>query len=243
MKVTTTAIPDVLLIEPVVHGDQRGFFLETWHEARMRAAGIRAAFVQDNQSRSVGGTAAGAPLPGWCAAGKAGPGALGAIFDVAVDLRRSSPTFGRWIGAVLSATRTTISSGCRPASPTASTSPSAQADVVYKCTDYYAAEHDRALRWDDPALGHRLAAVAPGAAAPVPQGRRGPALGEARPIRERARRRARPLITGAGGQVGLELCRSWRRPAGGSWPAALERWTSPQPERCARSSSVSGRRS
>jgi dTDP-4-dehydrorhamnose 3,5-epimerase len=102
MIVTPTAIPDVLLVQPVVHGDHRGFLVETWHERRYADAGIGAHFVQDNHSRSVRHTLRGLHYQVQRPQGKLVRATMGAVFDVAVDLRRSSPTFGRWVGAVLS---------------------------------------------------------------------------------------------------------------------------------------------
>jgi dTDP-4-dehydrorhamnose 3,5-epimerase len=152
MIVTPTAIPDVLLVQPVVHADQRGFFVETWHEVRYAAAGIKGPFVQDNHSRSVRHTLRGLHYQVHQPQGKLVRTALGSVFDVAVDLRRSSPTCGRWVGTVLSDENhhqlwipSGFAHGFYVLSP--------QADVVYKCTALYSAEFERTLRWDDPALG------------------------------------------------------------------------------------------
>lgn len=155
MKVIETELPGVLLIEPVVHRDARGFFLETWQEARYRAAGIDAHFVQDNHSCSARGT-----LRGLHAQLGAHPQAKlvrcvrGEIFDVAVDLRRGSPTFGRWTGAVLSAENVRqlyipvgFAHGFCVTSETA--------EVEYKCSAPWSRDDEIALRWDDPAVGVR----------------------------------------------------------------------------------------
>jgi dTDP-4-dehydrorhamnose 3,5-epimerase len=149
VKVVPLAIPDVLLIEPVVHGDDRGFFLETWHAERYAAAGIALPFVQDNHSRSVQGTLRGLHYQVEQPQGKLVRVTSGEVFDVAVDLRRSSATFGRWVGVVLTETNRRqlwvppgFAHGFYVLTPSA--------DLLYKCTAFYAPQHDRALRWDDP---------------------------------------------------------------------------------------------
>jgi dTDP-4-dehydrorhamnose 3,5-epimerase len=154
MKVSTTALEGVLLIEPLVHRDDRGFFLETWHAERYRAAGIPDEFVQDNHSRSVRGTLRGLHYQVSQAQGKLVQAVAGEIFDVAVDLRRSSPSFGGWVGAYLSADNhhqmwvpPGFAHGFLVVSETA--------DVLYKCNNAYAPEHERVLRWDDPTVGVR----------------------------------------------------------------------------------------
>jgi dTDP-4-dehydrorhamnose 3,5-epimerase len=151
MRVCPTAIPDVLLIEPVVHGDERGFFLETWREARYREVGVPTEFVQDNHSRSVEGTLRGLHYQIEQAQGKLVYTVTGAIWDVAVDLRRSSPTFGKWVGTLLSDQNhhqlwvpAGFAHGFYVLSPAA--------DVTYKCTEPYAGPHERCIRWDDPDL-------------------------------------------------------------------------------------------
>jgi dTDP-4-dehydrorhamnose 3,5-epimerase len=152
VKVTPTGIPDVLLVEPEVHGDERGFFLETWHAARYAGAGIDLPFVQDNHSRSVRGTLRGLHYQVERPQGKLVRVITGEIFDVAVDLRRSSATFGRWVGAVLSGDHQRqlwVPPGFAHGFYVTSES----ADVIYKCTDYYAREHDRTLRWNDSEVG------------------------------------------------------------------------------------------
>ncbi|MGH7498866.1 MAG: dTDP-4-dehydrorhamnose 3,5-epimerase [Gemmatimonadales bacterium] len=152
MNVIQTAIPGVLLIEPVVRADARGFFLEAWHEQRYRAAGIDLPFVQDNHSRSGRGTLRGLHYQIQQPQGKLVRVAAGEVFDVAVDLRRSSLTFGRWVGAVLSAEnhrQLWVPPGFAHGFYVLSES----ADLLYKCTDLYASDHDRTLRWDDPDVG------------------------------------------------------------------------------------------
>ncbi len=149
MIVTPTAIPDVLLVQPTVHGDPRGFFVETWHEARYAAAGIPASFVQDNHSRSARHTLRGLHYQIEQAQGKLVRAASGAVFDVVVDLRRSSSTFGRWVGAVLS-DENHHQLWIPPGFAHGFYVLTASADLMYKCTRLYAPAHDRALRWDDP---------------------------------------------------------------------------------------------
>jgi dTDP-4-dehydrorhamnose 3,5-epimerase len=178
MNVTPTAIPDVLLVRPVVHGDPRGFFLETWHQARYAGAGIPARFVQDNHSRSVRHTLRGLHYQVRLPQGKLVRAAAGAVFDVAVDLRRSSPTFGRWVGHVLSDENhhqlwvpPGFAHGFYVLTPSA--------DLMYKCTEAYAPECDRTLRWDDPAVGIEWPLDGAGLPLLSPKDAGAPALGEA----------------------------------------------------------------
>ena len=154
MIVTPTAIPDVLLVRPVVHGDQRGFFVETWHQRRYADAGIPGPFVQDNHSRSARHTLRGLHYQLVRPQGKLVRCALGKIFDVAVDLRRSSTTFGRWVGAELS-DENQHQLWVPPGFAHGFYVLSERADLMYKCTELYTADLDRALRWDYPALGIR----------------------------------------------------------------------------------------
>jgi dTDP-4-dehydrorhamnose 3,5-epimerase len=149
VKVTPADIPDILVIEPELHGDIRGHFMETWHAARYEAAGIGHAFVQDNQSRSVGGTLRGLHYQLVRPQGKLVRVVRGEVFDVAVDMRRSSPSFGRWTGVVLSA-ENRRQLWVPPGFAHGFYVTSESADLVYKCTDYYSAEDERTLRWDDP---------------------------------------------------------------------------------------------
>lgn len=162
MKVHETAIPGVLVIEPVVHRDARGYFLETWREARYRTAGVALPFVQDNQSRSSRGVVRGMHYQLESPQGKLITVARGGIFDVAVDLRRSSPAFGRWVGVELSDAnhrQLWIPPGCAHGFCVQSET----ADVVYKCTAPYLASDEHCLRWDDPSVGIEwpLGGVAP----------------------------------------------------------------------------------
>ena len=152
MIVTPTTLPDVLLVRPVVHRDQRGFFIETWHEARYSAAGIPGPFVQDNESRSVRHTLRGLHYQVGRPQGKLIRVAAGTVFDVAVDLRQSSPTFGQWVGVELS-DENQYQLWIPPGFAHGFYVLSAHAGVSYKCTTPYAAELDRALRWDDPRIG------------------------------------------------------------------------------------------
>ncbi len=148
MRFVPTAIAEVIVIEPQVFGDERGFFMETWHRARFAAAGIDAEFVQDNHSRSVQGTLRGLHYQIQQAQGKLVRVVQGEVFDVAVDMRRSSPTFGQWVGEVLSAENKRqmwVPPGFAHGFYVLSDS----ADFVYKCTELYAPEHERCVRWDD----------------------------------------------------------------------------------------------
>jgi len=154
VKFVPSDIPGVIIIEPDVHRDQRGFFLETYHAEKYRAGGISDVFVQDNQSRSAGGTLRGLHLQLGRPQGKLIRVIEGEIFDVAVDVRRGSPTFGKWVGVMLSADnfkQCYIPQGF--AHGFAVTSSVAQ--VEYKCTDIYDAQTEVGIAWDDPAIGIR----------------------------------------------------------------------------------------
>lgn len=152
MKFQRTELPDVVLIEPTIFRDDRGFFMETYHRQRFVEGGIDAVFVQDNLSRSTRGTVRGLHFQIQQAQGKLVHVLAGEIFDVAVDLRRSSPTFGRWVGVTLSENNRRavyippgFAHGFCVVSETA--------DVFYKCTDFYAPQHERTLLWNDPVVG------------------------------------------------------------------------------------------
>ena len=152
MKVIPTDIPGVLIFEPEVHGDHRGYFMETWRDNLFSAAGADLPFVQDNQSSSGQGVLRGLHYQIKQPQGKLVRVFAGRVFDVAVDLRRSSPTFGRWTGAELSdANRRTI--WVPPGFGHGFYVLSEQAEFVYKCTDYYVREHERVIRYDDPDIG------------------------------------------------------------------------------------------
>ena len=153
MRVTPTAIAGVLLIEPKVFGDERGFFFESYNErAFVEATGVAPKFVQDNHSRSVKNTLRGLHYQIRQAQGKLVRAVAGEIFDVVVDLRRSSPTFGKWEGHRLSAENKImlwIPAGLAHGFAVLSD----YADFLYKTTDYWAPQHERTLLWNDPELG------------------------------------------------------------------------------------------
>ena len=152
MKVTPTSLPDVLLIEPQVFGDERGFFFESFNErAFTEKTGIQARFVQDNHSRSARNVLRGLHYQIKQPQGKLVRVVAGEVFDVAVDLRRKSPTFGKWTGTMLPAENKRmlwIPEGFAHGFLVLSE----YADFLYKTTGYYAPEHERCLAWNDPAL-------------------------------------------------------------------------------------------
>ena len=152
MNVTETALPGVLLIEPRVFGDARGFFLETYSTQRYAEAGITGPFIQDNWSHSCRGTLRGLHFQVQHPQGKLVHVMQGEIFDVAVDVRQDSPTFGKWVGAILSA-ENKRQLWMPPGFAHGFTVLSATADFVYKCTDTYAPEHERTLQWNDETIG------------------------------------------------------------------------------------------
>jgi len=153
VKVVRTAIPEVLLLEPKVFGDARGFFFEPYNRRAFRAAtGLDVDFVQDNHSRSTQGVLRGLHYQIRQPQGKLVRVAAGKVFDVAVDLRRSSPTFGKSVSFELDAESRRLA-WIPPGFAHGFLVLSPQAEFLYKTTDYYAAEHERSLRWDDPALG------------------------------------------------------------------------------------------
>ena len=151
MNVSSTAIPDVLLIEPTVFGDERGFFMEVWQRQRFADIGIDHDFVQDNYSRSVRGTLRGLHYQIRQPQGKLVWVNQGAVFDVAVDLRRRSRTFGQWVGELLTSENRHML-WIPPGFAHGFYVTSERADFQYKCTDYYAPAHERSIRWDDPEL-------------------------------------------------------------------------------------------
>lgn len=176
MKATPTQLPEVLLIEPKVFGDSRGFFFESWNEREFERAGIHARFVQDNHSRSGRGVLRGLhyqiPQP----QGKLVRVVAGEIFDVAVDIRRSSPMFGRWTGNRLSAETPRmiwVPVGFAHGFCVLSES----AEVLYKTTDFYAPEHERCIAWNDPDL--RIDWPLPGTPALSPKDATGTRLSDA----------------------------------------------------------------
>lgn len=156
MKVTPTAIPDVLLIEPKVFGDERGFFFESFNQKIFQqAAALEPAFVQDNHSRSVKNVLRGLhyQLPPK-AQGKLVRVVEGEVFDVAVDLRKSSKTFGQWVGQILSA-ENKLQLWIPPGFAHGFAVLSESAEFLYKTTDYYAPELERCIAWNDPTIGIR----------------------------------------------------------------------------------------
>ena len=152
MNVTPTALPDVKLIEPRVFGDDRGFFMETWNARAFAAAGLDATFVQDNHSRSRRGVLRGLHYQIEHAQGKLMRVVAGEVFDVVVDLRRSSPMFGRSVGITLSAQNMRLL-WVPPGFAHGFVAVSDNAEFLYKTTDYRYPEHERTLLWSDPALG------------------------------------------------------------------------------------------
>ncbi len=148
MLVTDTAIPDVKLIEPKVFGDERGFFMESWNQSAFEAGGITARFVQDNHSRSARGVLRGLHYQMGPAQGKLVRVARGGVYDVAVDMRASSPTLGQWVGYELSAKNHRmlwIPQGFAHGFVTLED----ETDFLYKCTDLYAPASEHCLAWDD----------------------------------------------------------------------------------------------
>lgn len=152
MKFHKTPIADVLLIEPQVFGDNRGFFMETWHAPRFKAAGVEADFVQDNQSRSTQWTLRGMHMQIEHTQGKLVRVTSGSVFDAVVDLRQHSPTFGKWWGTELSEDNHQML-WVPPGLAHGILITSASADFLYKCTDIYSPSHERTLAWDDPTVG------------------------------------------------------------------------------------------
>jgi dTDP-4-dehydrorhamnose 3,5-epimerase len=152
VKITPTDIPDVLVVDLDVLADARGFFVETWNRARFAAHGIDFEPVQDNHSRSVQGALRGLHYQIRQPQGKLVRVTAGEVFDVAVDLRKSSPTFGRWVGTYLSADNKRLL--WMPAGFAHGFYVTAgPAEVQYKCSAFYAREHERCIRWNDSDLG------------------------------------------------------------------------------------------
>jgi dTDP-4-dehydrorhamnose 3,5-epimerase len=152
MDIIETSIPDLLIIEPKVFGDERGFFMESWNRQAFADAGLDLDFVQDNHSRSQQGILRGLHYQTRHSQGKLVRVTRGSVYDVAVDLRKSSPTFGQWLGIDISESNHRMlwippgfAHGFYVTSPTA--------DFLYKCTDIYAPQYERTIRWDDATLG------------------------------------------------------------------------------------------
>ncbi|MDP9082956.1 MAG: dTDP-4-dehydrorhamnose 3,5-epimerase [Pseudomonadota bacterium] len=152
MKFHETPIAGLVLIEPQVFGDDRGFFMETWQAAKFKAAGIDAMFVQDNHSRSTQWTLRGLHLQVEHTQGKLVRVTAGSVYDAVVDLRRGSPSFGRCWGGELS-DRNHRLLWVPPGLAHGMLVTSASADFLYKCTDIYSPSHERTLAWDDPMIG------------------------------------------------------------------------------------------
>ncbi|WP_299595812.1 dTDP-4-dehydrorhamnose 3,5-epimerase [uncultured Microbulbifer sp.] len=152
MKVIETKIPDVKIIEPKVFGDERGFFLETFRQDFFSRECAERTFVQDNHSKSSRGILRGLHYQTQSTQGKLVRVTAGEVFDVAVDMRKSSATFGQWVGVLLNEDNKRqlwVPEGFAHGFYVTSDS----AEFVYKCTDYYAPEHEHSLRWDDPEIG------------------------------------------------------------------------------------------
>jgi dTDP-4-dehydrorhamnose 3,5-epimerase len=152
MRFIATEIPSVIVVEPRVWEDHRGFFLESWNRRSFAEAGINVDFVQDNHSRSVRGTLRGLHYQIGRPQGKLVRVTGGEIFDVVVDLRRNSPTFGRWVGRHLSA-QNRLMLWAPPGFAHGFYVISEFADFLYKCTEYYAPESERVLAWNDREIG------------------------------------------------------------------------------------------
>lgn len=151
MIIEKTSLPEVVIVKVDVHGDDRGFFMETWHERRFAEAGIDLPFVQDNYSRSSRHTLRGLHYQVEQAQGKLVRVLEGEAFDVAVDLRRFSDTYGQWTGHTLSADNREAL-WIPPGFAHGFLALSDTVGLAYKCTDFYAPEHERVIRWDDPNL-------------------------------------------------------------------------------------------
>ncbi|GAB3537751.1 dTDP-4-dehydrorhamnose 3,5-epimerase [Noviherbaspirillum agri] len=153
MRATATSIPDVLVIEPKVFGDTRGFFFESFNQKAFNdLTGLNESFVQDNHSRSAKGVLRGLHYQVQQPQGKLVRVVRGAVFDVAVDIRRRSPTFGKWVGVELNEEnhkQLWVPAGFAHGFVVLSDS----ADFLYKTTDYYAPQHERCIAWNDPAIG------------------------------------------------------------------------------------------
>ena len=154
MEIITTALPDVLVLEPRVFGDARGFFFESWNQREFARLGLPVDFVQDNHSKSARGILRGLHYQTRQVQGKLVRVVAGEVFDVAVDMRRDSPTLGQWTGALLSADNHRMM-WIPPGFAHGFYVTSDAAEFVYKCTDFYAPEHEVSLRWDDPTIGIR----------------------------------------------------------------------------------------
>jgi len=152
MKFVETSLSGIIRIEPTVHRDGRGYFMETWQSRRFADHGISAEFIQDNVSRSTRGTLRGLHYQIEQAQGKLVRVIQGEVYDLAVDLRKSSPQYGQWVGEILSA-ENKHQLWIPPGFGHGFLVLSETAEFAYKCTDYYAPEFERSIRWDDPDIG------------------------------------------------------------------------------------------
>ncbi len=152
MKFLPTEIPEVIRVEPRVIEDRRGFFFESWNARAFKRSGLDVSFVQDNHSKSFRGSLRGLHYQIRHAQGKLVQVVQGQVFDVAVDLRRSSPTFGRWVGLWLSAEDRGMV-WIPPGFAHGFYVVSSTAEFIYKCTDFYSPEDEQTLQWDDPDIG------------------------------------------------------------------------------------------
>lgn len=154
LRVLDTPLADLKLLVPTVHGDGRGFFLESWNEARFAEAGIPGPFVQDNHSRSSLWTLRGMHLQVRKTQGKLVRVARGSVFDAVVDLRRHSPSFGKWWGTELTESNHHML-WIPPGFAHGMLATSDKVDFLYKCTDYYSPDDERTLAWNDPTVAIR----------------------------------------------------------------------------------------
>jgi len=152
VKRIETALPEVVLLEPKVFGDARGFFYESWNKKMLADVGLDLEFVQDNHSRSSRGVLRGLHYQIQQPQGKLVRAVVGEVFDVAVDMRRSSPNFGKWVGFVLSAENKRLA-WIPPGFAHGFLVLSDFAEFLYKTTEYYAPVHERSLLWNDPTVG------------------------------------------------------------------------------------------
>jgi dTDP-4-dehydrorhamnose 3,5-epimerase len=153
MQVQATSIPDVLIFEPKVFGDDRGFFYESFNERRfIELSGVSSSFVQDNHSKSARNVLRGLHYQIQQPQGKLVRVVAGEVFDVAVDIRKSSATFGQWVGVILSA-ENKRQLWVPPGFAHGFVVTSESAEFLYKTTDYWAPEHERSILWNDPAIG------------------------------------------------------------------------------------------
>lgn len=152
MEFVPTRLPEVVLIKPKLYGDSRGYFLESWQQGKFAAAGIDAHFVQDNHSHSSQWILRGMHYQIQQTQGKLVRVARGAVYDVAIDVRRSSPRFGQWVGVELNDTNHHMM-WVPPGFAHGFLALSDHVDFLYKCTDLYAPQHERTIRWNDSAVG------------------------------------------------------------------------------------------